>query len=157
MTDRTPPEDHSEETLREEIEDDFDERQKLAEGGRQELRERLQQHNSQSPELSAGDVDADWDKSLEGSEALGGHVATPDQDQVDEIGAAAGLTYADDEPLNYGKVAQRDEKRWELNPASADEQAETDKTLDDDENYDLGYPQVVDDALDVLAGDEEGE
>ena len=55
-----------------------------------------------------------------GEESVGGSVATPDQDRVDEIGAAAGLTYQDDEPLNYaGKMRRRDEERWELNPASA--------------------------------------
>ena len=63
---------------------------------------------------------------------MGGSVPTPDQDQVDEIGKAAGLTYQDDEPLQSGeKLLKRDRNRWELNPASALE--ETQDLLDEDE------------------------
>jgi hypothetical protein len=48
---------------------------------------------------------------------------TPDQDVVDELGQAAGLTYEDDEPLHTGdKLEKRDKKRWELNPESAEEE-----------------------------------
>ena len=85
------------------------------------LRERVDEQTNQSPTISGGDVDAAWDRAdMAGEETVGGSVATPDQDRVDEIGAAAGLTYQDDEPLNYnGKMRKRDEQRWELNPASA--------------------------------------
>jgi hypothetical protein len=87
------------------------------------LRERVDEQTNQSPAISGGDVDAAWDRAdMAGEETVGGSVATPDQDRVDEIGAAAGLTYQDDEPLNYnGKMRKRDEQRWELNPASAAE------------------------------------
>lgn len=104
--------------------DDFTERQGLAVGGRQKLEEKLNEHNSLDPSLSGGDVDAAWeDSSVAGEESVGGSAPTPDQDIVDEIGEAAGLTYRDDEPLDSDKkVLDRDRHRWELNPASADDE-----------------------------------
>jgi hypothetical protein len=111
----------------EEILEDFSERQKLASGGRQKLEEKLNEHNSLNPTLSGGDVDAAWDDSIAaGEESVGGSVPTPDQDIVDELGEAAGLTYADDEPLDSDKkILDRDRHRWELDPASVDDE-ETD-------------------------------
>ncbi|HJQ13265.1 MAG TPA: DUF6335 family protein, partial [Anaerolineales bacterium] len=65
-------------------------------------------------------------------ETVGGSVSTPDQDVVDDLGEAAGLTYRDGEPLDYdAKVLDRDRNRWELNPASALDQ---DKELPDEED-----------------------
>jgi hypothetical protein len=77
-------------------------------------------HNSVSPILTGGDVDAAWQyANSAGEEAVGGTVPTPDQDRVDELGEAAGLVYQDEEPLNtQGKLEKRDRQRWELNPAS---------------------------------------
>ena len=110
----------------EEIRADFAERQGLASGGRQKLQEKLNEHNSMDPTLSGGDVDAAWDDSVvAGEESVGGSAPTPDQDVVDEIGEAAGLTYADDEPLDSDKkILDRDRHRWELDPASADDEDE---------------------------------
>ncbi len=49
-------------------------------------------HHEVSPTLSGGDVDADWQRAQSsGEEAVGGSVATPDQDVVDEIGHALGV------------------------------------------------------------------
>lgn len=81
---------------------------------------------SVSPRLSGGDVDARWDQAeASGEETVGGSVATPDQDVVDEIGEAVGITYADGEPLRVGrKEMERDEHRWELDPASSEDFAE---------------------------------
>lgn len=112
----------------EDVLEDFAERQGLASGGRQKLEEKLNEHNSLDPSLSGGDVDAAWeDTNVAGEESVGGSVSTPDQDIVDELGEAAGLTYRDDEALNYDrKVLNRDRDRWELNPASADEEEEDD-------------------------------
>jgi hypothetical protein len=109
--------------------EDFAERQGLASGGRQKLEEKLNQHNSLDPSLSGGDVDAAWeDTNMAGEESVGGSVSTPDQDIVDELGEAAGLTYRDDEALNYDrKVLNRDRDRWELNPASAEDNEEDDE------------------------------
>ncbi len=60
-----------------------------------------------------------------GEEAAGGSNPTPDLDAVDEIGEAIGITYADDEELRLGrKEEERDEHRWELNPASAEDYAQ---------------------------------
>lgn len=108
----------------EEILEDFAERQKLASGGRQKLEEKLNEHNSLNPTLSGGDVDAAWDDSVAGGEeSVGGSAPTPDQDIVDELGEAAGLTYADDEPLDSDKkILDRDRHRWELDPASAEDE-----------------------------------
>lgn len=85
-----------------------------------ELAESLRQHTAESPILSGGDVDAAWDYANDsGEETVGGTVATPDQDRVDELGEAVGLVYQDEEPLDTEeKLEKRDRNRWELNPAS---------------------------------------
>jgi hypothetical protein len=57
-----------------------------------------------------------------GEEAIGGFITTTDDDLVDEMGEAAGLMYADDEPLHTPeKIEERDRKRWELDPASSED------------------------------------
>ncbi len=111
------------------VKEDFAERQNLAASGREELEEELDEYHSLSPDISAGDVDASWQTAIAtGEEALGGTVPTPDQDIVDNLGKAAGLTYDDDELLNSDKkVLDRDRNRWELNPASVDEEYEGDE------------------------------
>jgi hypothetical protein len=56
------------------------------------------------------------------SELSGGSNPTPDQDSVDDVGKAVGVEYQDNEPLKFGdKVAERDERRWELDPASSED------------------------------------
>jgi hypothetical protein len=95
----------------------------------------MRDYNAKSPELTAGDIDAAWEEANVGDETPGGlHPApTPDQDVVDDIGRAAGLTYEDDEPLrSVEKLRDRDVHRWELNPESADD----DEELEDDEPHD---------------------
>jgi hypothetical protein len=81
---------------------------------------------SVSPQLSAGDVDARWDQAESGGEETpGGSSSTPGQDVVDEIGRAIGVTYQEGEPLRVGrKEEERDEHRWELDPASAEDYGE---------------------------------
>jgi hypothetical protein len=78
---------------------------------------------SVSATLSGGDVDARWDQAEStGEETVAGSVATPDQDVVEEIGRAVGVTYEEGEPLRVGrKEEERDEHRWELDPASAED------------------------------------
>ncbi|HJT19199.1 MAG TPA: DUF6335 family protein [Nitrospira sp.] len=77
---------------------------------------------SHAPELSGGDMDAAWDQADVGTETVGGSNPTPDQDIVEDVGRAVGVTYQDDEPLKFGeKVPQRDERRWELDPASSED------------------------------------
>lgn len=120
----------------EDVEADFAERQRLAVGGRGELLEELDEHNSLSPEITGGDIDASWQTANQaGEETVGGSVSTPDQDVVEELGQAAGLVYKDDEPLDYdAKVLDRDRNRWELNPASALDGEEEDEELSNDED-----------------------
>ncbi len=103
------------------IQESLEARQALN-AGSDELQERLTQHHAKSPTLSGGDIDAAWDDANVGEETAGGMAPTPDQDDVEEIGEAYGIEYEDDEPLRTGeKLAERDEKRWELNPESADD------------------------------------
>jgi hypothetical protein len=135
------------------VEDDFAKRQRLAVGGRDMLREELDEHNSLSPRISGGDIDASWQTGNQaGEETVGGSVSTPDQDVVEELGEAAGLTYRDDEPLDYSKINERDKNRWELNPASVLEDEEG--ILDDDlEEEDLEEDEL--ESLDELEKEED--
>ncbi|MGB8644280.1 MAG: DUF6335 family protein [Anaerolineae bacterium] len=85
------------------------------------LKRRRQQHTAESPELSADDMDATWDDA-DGEEAGGGATLEPDENVVDEVGGAIGLSYSDTEPLHTdAKLEQREHDGWELNP-DADEQ-----------------------------------
>jgi hypothetical protein len=80
---------------------------------------------SASTKLSGGDVDAAADETGSGEEAVGGSVATPDQDIVENLGRAVGITYEDNEELDLlEKVKKRDRKRWELNPSSSEDYQE---------------------------------
>jgi len=75
--------------------------------------------------VTGGDIDAAWDQAAVGDETVGGSSPTPDQDVVDEIGAAVGVSYEEGEPLRTTeKLKQRDEHRWEHNPASSEDYAE---------------------------------
>jgi hypothetical protein len=68
-------------------------------------------------------LDADWESAAAvGDEVPGGDNATPDQNVVEEIGRAVGLDYQDNEELHgEEKIAERDRRRWELDPASSDD------------------------------------
>jgi hypothetical protein len=94
-----------------------------ARAGHDEMRIRLQRHTETSPELTAGDPDANWEDAYAvGDEAPGGDNPTPDQDRVDDIGKALGIQYRDDQELQGGdEVRERDRKRWELDPASSED------------------------------------
>jgi hypothetical protein len=96
---------------------------KSARTGRDELRQALRDHTETGPELTGGDIDANWqDAYAVGDEAPGGDNPTPDQDRVEEIGKALGVTYDDHEELKGAdKIAERDRKRWEFDPASSDD------------------------------------
>jgi len=105
---------------------DFDRHASAARTGREELREARREHTESSPRLTGGDVDANWASAFStGDEAPGGDMPTPDQDIVEEIGSSLGVQYADDEELKaVDKIEQRDRHRWELDPASKDEDEE---------------------------------
>lgn len=103
-----------------EIKEEFAEAARLTSGGQLLIKE-LEEHHSKSPKLSGGDIDAAWDQADVGEETVGGSTPTPDQDVVDELGAAVGLTYEDNEPLSSAeKIEKRDRHRWELDPASSE-------------------------------------
>lgn len=105
----------------EEVQQEFAEAQRLI-SGRQTLVDKLKEHHADSPILSGGDVDAQWDRADVGEETVGGANPTPDQDVVEELGQAVGLTYEDNEELDLeGKIAKRDRNRWELDPASSED------------------------------------
>ena len=105
----------------EEVKQEFREAQRLASGGEQIQRD-LRKHHSRTPELSGGDIDADWARADIGDETVGGSSPTPDQDIVEELGEAVGLVYEDNEPLHTTeKVGERDRRRWELDPASSED------------------------------------
>jgi Family of unknown function (DUF6335) len=100
-----------------------------ARSGRSALRHARREHTETSPQLTGGDVDADWEEAYAvGDEAPGGDNPTPDQDRVDDIGRALGIEYADNEELKSGdKIAERDKHRWELDPASAEDYPDHDE------------------------------
>jgi hypothetical protein len=77
-----------------------------------------------SPALSGGDVDADWQRADSvGEEGVGGTVATPDQDVVDEIGRALGVEQASDAEVRSSEeiLRDRDGRRWQLEREAAEE------------------------------------
>jgi hypothetical protein len=114
--------------------DDFVERQNLSNGS-SELYEKLANYNSKGPQLSGGDIDAAWESSdVSGEESVGGTSPTPDQDVVDDLGEAVGISYEDDEELNTEeKLGKRDRNRWELDPRSIDEEQNDLEGRDQDE------------------------
>jgi hypothetical protein len=96
-----------------------------------QLADRLLNNQGTDPTLSGGDIDARWDDAESGGdETVGGSTATPGRNDLDAIGKAAGVTYADGEELNVGeKEERRDTHRWELDPASSEDYA--DRTTDE--------------------------
>ena len=100
---------------------EFAEAQHLGTGSRQ-LQQKMLEDHSEAAKISGGDIDAAWDRADAGEETVGGSAPTPDQDIVEEIGAAVGITYEDNEPLKGGdKVEARDRHRWDLDPASSED------------------------------------
>ena len=98
-----------------------------ARSGRHELLER-EDHN----EVSRTSPPGMWTRAGKmhaptATEAPGGDNPTPDQDRVDDIGKALGVQYEDNEELKASdKIAERDRKRWELDPASSDDYKDRD-------------------------------
>ncbi|MFN7945321.1 MAG: DUF6335 family protein [Blastocatellia bacterium] len=95
----------------------------MAEAGGRKLEQEMEEYNSVSPELTAGDIDADWQGAEDsGEETPGGDVPTPDQDNIDELGRAVGLEFQDNQELETHDevLARRDRHRWELNRSSTD-------------------------------------
>ncbi len=91
--------------------------------GSARLAHRLENDSLADPRITAGDVDAQWEGAqFSGDESAVSSMTTPDNNQVDDIGVAMGVTYSDNEELKVGeKERDRDKKRWELDPASSDD------------------------------------
>ena len=107
---------------------DLDRTPSAARSGRREMRETILEHNETGPELTGGDVDADWQDAYSvGDEAPGGDNPTPDQDRVEDIAKALGVEYQDNEELRGSdKITDRDRHRWELDPASSEDYRDRD-------------------------------
>jgi Family of unknown function (DUF6335) len=98
-------------------------------GGRT-MRDAIDEYNEVGPELSGGDIDAAWSQA-EGTaeETVGGDAPTPDQDIVDDLGKAVGLEMDDKTPLWTTEALElRDDRRWELEPKSAEDYEEVHDT-----------------------------
>ncbi len=95
------------------------------EGGRTMAR-RQRQFNEADAILTGGDIDANYEQAnAVGDEAVGGTVATPDQDIVEELAAAVGLEMHDGEFLHTNDILlRRDDTRWELDPKSSEDYQE---------------------------------
>jgi hypothetical protein len=148
-----------EHTLDIEVQEDFEERQNMAINA-DKLEEELEEYTHQSPKLSGGDVDATWEYSDQsGEESVGASVPTPDQDVVDELGEALGITYDDDEELDTAeKLGERDLNRWELNPASASDieiETENGRMVDSRGRRDDMGLESMDEELDSLLEEED--
>jgi hypothetical protein len=91
--------------------------------GSRKLAERLKNDPLADPTITGGDVDAQWESAqFSGDESAVSSMPTPDQNVVDDIGKAMGVTYQDNEELKAGeKEEERDRNRWELDPASSED------------------------------------
>ena len=93
------------------------------------------------PALTGGDLDADWMRAhLSGEEAVGGSVATPDQDVVDEIGRALGVEQAPDAEVRTSReiLQVRDRFRWHLDRDASRKEDEQEMKQDEEEMKEEG-------------------
>jgi hypothetical protein len=83
------------------------------------LAQRLR-NTAASPQDAGGDLDADWeDVNDSGSESIGGDSPTPDQSLVEENAKAIGVSFEDNEELDFlNKIEKRDRDRYELEEQS---------------------------------------
>ena len=84
------------------------------------LAHRLRNNTAASPRDAGGDLDADWeDVNDSGSETVAGDNPTPDQSLVEENAKAIGVSYEDNEELEFiDKIEKRDRDRFELDENS---------------------------------------
>lgn len=84
------------------------------------LAQRLRNNTAASPRDAGGDLDAAWeDVNDSGSETVAGDNPTPDQSLVEENASAIGVTYEDNEELEFlDKIEKRDRDRYELDENS---------------------------------------
>ena len=84
------------------------------------LAHRLRNNTAASPSDAGGDLDAAWeDVNESGSETVGGDNPTPDQSDVEENAKALGVSFEDNQQLDFEKqIEKRDRDRFELDPRS---------------------------------------
>ena len=84
------------------------------------LAQRLRNNTAASPRDAGGDLDAAWeDVNDSGSETVAGDNPTPDQSLVEENASAMGVSYEDNEELEFlEKIEKRDRDRYELDENS---------------------------------------
>ena len=84
------------------------------------LAHRLRNNTAASPGDAGGDLDAAWeDVNESGSETVGGDNPTPDQSDVEENARAMGVSFEDNQQLDFEKqIEKRDRDRFELDPRS---------------------------------------
>ncbi|CAN5775916.1 hypothetical protein BH18ACI4_BH18ACI4_16320 [soil metagenome] len=84
------------------------------------LAQRLRNNTAASPSDAGGDIDASWeDVNESGSETVAGDNPTPDQSMVEENARAIGVSFEDNEELEFiDKIERRDRDRFELDPRS---------------------------------------
>lgn len=84
------------------------------------LAQRLHNNTAASPKDAGGDIDAAWeDVNQSGSESFAGDSPTPDQSMVEENARAIGVSFEDNEELDFlGKIERRDRDRYELEEQS---------------------------------------
>jgi hypothetical protein len=84
------------------------------------LAHRLRHNTAASPSDSGGDIDANWeDVNDTGSEAVGGDNPTPDQSNVEENARALGVSFEDNQELDFEKqIEKRDRERFEFDERS---------------------------------------
>ena len=84
------------------------------------LAQRLRNNTAASPRDAGGDLDAAWeDVNDSGSETVAGDNPTPDQSLVEENASAMGVSYEDNEELEFiDKIERRDRDRYELDENS---------------------------------------
>ena len=84
------------------------------------LAQRLHNNTAASPEDAGGDLDANWeDVNNTGSETFAGDSPTPDQSIVEENARAIGVSFEDNEELDFlEKIEKRDRDRYELEEQS---------------------------------------
>jgi len=84
------------------------------------LANRLRNNTAASPRDAGGDLDANWeDVNDSGSETFAGDNPTPDQSLVEENAQAMGVSFEDNEELEFvDKIEKRDRERFELEERS---------------------------------------
>ncbi|MEP6635278.1 MAG: DUF6335 family protein [Acidobacteriota bacterium] len=86
----------------------------------EQLAQRLLNNTAASPRDSGGDLDAAWEEvNQSGDETVAGDNPTPDQSDVEENANAVGVSFEDNEELEFiDKIERRDRDRYEMDERS---------------------------------------